>query len=310
MNRWIITFLLILFLVGTLTAQDQIIRVTGHSVIDPNALPSGNAKLMAKRAAMLDGYRQILEHLMGIQIDSQTKVKDFVAEYDEVQGHIEGWLRGMEAKETRFLPDNSVEVDIELNVSEFLKFMAQYHFFEVLVWPGANVFLVDSSGSMTDSVYHQTFRNRWEMASYELKRTVNHLRENGINIPPQQFGVVFFSDGIKSVFPMTLVSSTSKAAACGVVSQVQPYGATNYYHPLETAIQWLKSLPPQRKTIYLLGDGEPNRGPSPYWEYIHNLAQTAGDIKIHVIYCGSADASVEAQMRKLAEITGGIFKKN
>ena len=90
---------------------------TGKWGLDPRK------KLMARRAAILDGYRQLYESIKGIRIDGRTKVKDFVTQKDIIRGEIQGFLKGTQILSTRYLPDGTCEVDMVLNVNHFIKFL-------------------------------------------------------------------------------------------------------------------------------------------------------------------------------------------
>ena len=99
-------------------------------------------KLMAKRAAILDGQRQLLEMVEGVHIDSETTVKDFVTEKDEIYSRIRGVLKGAEVVETRYLEDGSCEVDMKLPVVRIRQALQQN-----FPWKG-EVLLVTGVGVM------------------------------------------------------------------------------------------------------------------------------------------------------------------
>jgi hypothetical protein len=88
-----------------------------------NANPS--QKLMARRAALMDGYRLLLESVEGIRIDSRTTVKDFVTESDQINGQVSGFVRGIQMVDTRYLPDGTCEVDLVLDLGNFVNFLKQ-----------------------------------------------------------------------------------------------------------------------------------------------------------------------------------------
>lgn len=71
-------------------------------------------KLLARRAALVDAYRNLAEKINGLRIDSQTYVRDFVAEFDQVRTDLDAFLRGAEVISTTYLPDGTCEVEIEM----------------------------------------------------------------------------------------------------------------------------------------------------------------------------------------------------
>ena len=79
-----------------------------------NKAESVRTRLMAERAAKLDGYRQLLESLKGIQITSTTTVEDFMAKDDRIRSRVEGIVRDARVVDRRFNSDGTVEVDMLL----------------------------------------------------------------------------------------------------------------------------------------------------------------------------------------------------
>lgn len=75
---------------------------------------SGQARLMAERAAILDAHRQILEQLKGVAIDSTTTVEDFMTQSDRIRSRVEGIVRGARITDKRYNSDGTVEVDMIL----------------------------------------------------------------------------------------------------------------------------------------------------------------------------------------------------
>jgi hypothetical protein len=75
---------------------------------------SGQARLMAERAAILDAHRQILEQIKGVAIDSTTTVEDFMTQSDRIRSRVEGIVRGGRITDKRYNSDGTVEVDMLL----------------------------------------------------------------------------------------------------------------------------------------------------------------------------------------------------
>ncbi|PIQ29238.1 hypothetical protein COW36_17370 [bacterium (Candidatus Blackallbacteria) CG17_big_fil_post_rev_8_21_14_2_50_48_46] len=101
---------------GTVNWSTSMIRVTGSGA--PPAKGSAPQKrLMAKRAAITDGYRQLAEAVNGVRVFSETTVKNFVTESDVIRLQVQAVIKGARVVgQTRYLSDGSVEVDIEMPV--------------------------------------------------------------------------------------------------------------------------------------------------------------------------------------------------
>jgi len=95
-----------------------------------NVQPQG--RLLAVRAARVDGMRRLAERIKGVFITSETRVQDFVAESDQIDVNMQTFLRG--ARETRIRYHEAeliVEVDIEVNyvtIYTQLKSWGEVHF--------------------------------------------------------------------------------------------------------------------------------------------------------------------------------------
>lgn len=89
-------------------------------VISPEkqpVVPPGQARAMARRAAQLDAYRNLLELVKGVQIKSGTTVEDFMLRDDRIKSRVEGILREARIVEEDFLPDGTCEVTVEFDLA-------------------------------------------------------------------------------------------------------------------------------------------------------------------------------------------------
>lgn len=73
-------------------------------------------RLMAKRAAELDAYRQLVERIYGLQLTATTTVRDAVTERDEIEAFAQEFLRGARATNVRYGPDGVVEVEMQVTI--------------------------------------------------------------------------------------------------------------------------------------------------------------------------------------------------
>ena len=71
-------------------------QVTGKGLEPENALTKGEAVLLAERAAVADGYRQLVEKVRGVYVDAYMKAGRGTVSEDEIQVHTQSWLRGTE----------------------------------------------------------------------------------------------------------------------------------------------------------------------------------------------------------------------
>lgn len=101
---------------GTINWSNQMLRVTGSGAPPPKG-SDAQKRLMAKRAAQTDAYRQLAEVVYGVRVDSETLVRDFVTESDTIKTQVSGLIKGARiVGAERYLSDGSVEVDVEMPV--------------------------------------------------------------------------------------------------------------------------------------------------------------------------------------------------
>ncbi|MCQ2362001.1 MAG: hypothetical protein MJ048_03080 [Acidaminococcaceae bacterium] len=74
-------------------AETANVVVTGTGVANPE-FEGAQARLMARRAAIVDGYRMLLEYAKDVRVDSETLVKDLMGRSDVVSAKISGTIKG------------------------------------------------------------------------------------------------------------------------------------------------------------------------------------------------------------------------
>jgi hypothetical protein len=75
-------------------------------------------RLMACRAARVDGLRRLGERIKGVMITSKTSVKDFIAESDKIDTSMETFIQGArEVGITYHVDEPIVEVDMEVTMT-------------------------------------------------------------------------------------------------------------------------------------------------------------------------------------------------
>ena len=97
---------------------NQRMYVTGTGAVASKNQPVAQARLLAKRAAQMDGYRQLMEKIKGLSLKGETKIENFAATYDKVEGKIEATLRGAKIESVFYREDGTVEVSMSLELME------------------------------------------------------------------------------------------------------------------------------------------------------------------------------------------------
>jgi hypothetical protein len=104
-------------------SNEKVIEVLGNS-----ALPGseGHAKVMAKRAAELDAYRKLAGRIMGTKISSDSTVRDFCLEHDELIAALSHAIKGAKTSEIKFQSDGSCEVTMQMKMREIIRTTRRY----------------------------------------------------------------------------------------------------------------------------------------------------------------------------------------
>lgn len=128
-------------------------------------------------------------------------------------------------------------------------------FFGIRIISHRVIFIIDTSGSMTDPVRGRTINDheatRIDVAKQELSKAIEGLAPNSF------FNVLAFSNGIGQWLRSGIADSSKKSrdSALEFVDRLGAGGATNLYDTLKQAF-----ADPDVDTIYLLSDGEPTAG--------------------------------------------------
>lgn len=101
-----------------LKTVDETIDALGNAAI-PGSL--GHKHVMAKRAAEMDVYRRLAERAMGVQVSSDTTVKDFVAENDAVKTTFANALKSAEITAITYNADGTASVTAALKVGPLVR---------------------------------------------------------------------------------------------------------------------------------------------------------------------------------------------
>ncbi len=98
---------------STIDWSDSVVRVAGYGVAPANARTPSLARLMARRAAIADGYRQMAESVAGVSVDADTTVEMAAVSNDVVRTHVSAVVNGARIVSERVVGD-SYEVIMEV----------------------------------------------------------------------------------------------------------------------------------------------------------------------------------------------------
>jgi hypothetical protein len=98
---------------GVVDWGQQKIRATGIGAPNPDQAP-GAQRAGAIEAAKLAALRNLLQTVRGVNLTSETTVRNAMIENDVINAKIQGIIRGYTIVDTRYMSDQSVEVEIEV----------------------------------------------------------------------------------------------------------------------------------------------------------------------------------------------------
>ncbi len=102
---------------GFVDWSNGVIRAVGLGVPPDTAANARHAHEMAKRAGRVVAYRNLLEIVEGIHVDSHTLVKNYMVESDTVNTKVRGMVHGARVIEEKAFPDGSYQVTVEMALS-------------------------------------------------------------------------------------------------------------------------------------------------------------------------------------------------
>jgi len=95
---------------GTINWTVGEVYATGIGVPPAQAVNAAQARGMADRAAVVVAYRNLLEVVKGVRVDSETVVEKFMTTSDSIRTRVDGIVKGARIVKKRYLPDGAVEV--------------------------------------------------------------------------------------------------------------------------------------------------------------------------------------------------------
>lgn len=82
----------------------------------PVNMPAGSAKVLARRAAVVDAQRNLLESVKGVAVDSDTTVENFMLKSDIIHTKVNGIITGARVVSEEMQPDGVYKVTMAVPV--------------------------------------------------------------------------------------------------------------------------------------------------------------------------------------------------
>ncbi len=96
--------------------QDSTITVVGMGVPPANARNAVQARMMARRAAVVDGYRQLAEAIKGVNVDAETTVENFMVTSDVTRTKVSALVQGAQVIKEGTTSDGGYEVTMRISM--------------------------------------------------------------------------------------------------------------------------------------------------------------------------------------------------
>jgi hypothetical protein len=93
--------------------------ITAVGIGAPPAQPANaaQARAMAERAAQVVAYRNLLEAVKGVRVDSTTTVENFMVTSDVIRTEVSGFIQGATIMDKKYMSDGSVEVTVGMKLT-------------------------------------------------------------------------------------------------------------------------------------------------------------------------------------------------
>ena len=99
---------------GTADWENGIVRADGYGAAPAGASSTGQAQLLARRAAIVDGWRNLAEAVQGVQVDAETTVRDMSINSDSIRTKVSATVRGARIVSSVIQSDGICHVVMEI----------------------------------------------------------------------------------------------------------------------------------------------------------------------------------------------------
>jgi len=90
--------------------ENGAVTVVGEGVAPQNAVNMAQGRILARRAAVVDAYRQLAESISGVSVDSETTVEKAIATSDITKTKVAAIIKGAQVTHEEITPDGGYRV--------------------------------------------------------------------------------------------------------------------------------------------------------------------------------------------------------
>ena len=101
---------------GETSWENSAMTVTGYGSVPPTAVNPGQARAMARRAAIVDAYRYLAEMIQGVNVDATTTVENYITQSDLVKTKVNALIKGARILSEKMNEDGSYEVVMQISM--------------------------------------------------------------------------------------------------------------------------------------------------------------------------------------------------
>lgn len=99
---------------NTIDWEKGVVRATGLAAGNAKTKNKGLQRAQAKRAARMDAERNLAEAVEGVQVDSESTMKDLMLESDIVRTRVSATIKGMSEINSKYYEDGTCEITLEM----------------------------------------------------------------------------------------------------------------------------------------------------------------------------------------------------
>jgi len=91
-------------------------KVIGKGMVPEIATSPAQGRLLAERAAISDGYRQLVEKITGVYVEAYSKTSEGQIDYDVILTKAHSWLRGVNIIDTEEVGQGVYQAHMSLRI--------------------------------------------------------------------------------------------------------------------------------------------------------------------------------------------------